>query len=64
MPEKESPFGWELVKKDLKVHMPQKEREVRIEKVERVNNHCTYEVTFERDEHGRIKSPITITPKT
>jgi hypothetical protein len=63
MPDKHLPFGFK-VDRDLSTHMPRKEivRELEREVVNVVPKKCAYTVTFERDEYGRIKSPITIKP--
>jgi hypothetical protein len=63
MPAKEMPFGYKVESRNLAGHMPRKEivREHLPAPVVNVVK-CAYEVTFERDEHGRIKSPIRIKP--
>jgi hypothetical protein len=62
MPFKEPPFGMMLDRKSLGTHMPKKEVVHEREVVNVVPEKCAYTVEFERDEYGRIKSPIRIKP--
>jgi hypothetical protein len=65
MATKDPPFGMVLDRKSLGTHMPRKETVHEREVVHVVPEHkdCTYTVEFERDEYGRIKSPIIIRPQ-
>jgi hypothetical protein len=64
MPRKELPFGYEVEHRDLGSHMPRKEVVREREVIHNMKERCAYTVEFTRDEYGRIKSPITIRPKT
>ena len=67
MPRKELPFGYTVEGRDLGSHMPRKVIEYKEAPAPVVNvvpHKSSWEVIFDRDEYGRIKSPITIKPKT
>ena len=66
MPTKDPPFGSRKIYESLSEHMPRKLSEYKESSAPVVNvvpHKGPWEVTFERDEYGRIKSPITIKPK-